>query len=519
MTTMRGSGAPKKVPVAIASGDSDSAAGSVAEASTASPRAHRMTWNTKAVQVLSVTDAIAIAIAVFVAQTLRFGTDLDETLPIRGNDPIAYGIISSGLGVIWWVTLWLGGARTSRILGAGNDEYRKVVTSSLAVFAAIAILAYAVGAQLARGYVLIAAPLGILLLLMQRLMFRTWIVRRRTLGRALIRALIIGDAKSTAHLVETMDGARNYGYVPAGIYFAGLPDAQKLAAYRDVPLLGHSTDPEEILRVVREHAIDVVAMSTGHLIWPRNMRKLGWLLADEHVGLMMAPALTDIAGPRFHTQPLNGLPLIHVSTPRMRGPAAFVKRLLDIVGSALGLLLLSPLLAVLALVVKLDSPQGPVFFAQKRVGHHGSTFSMYKFRSMVPNAEELKAQLMDRNEGQGVLFKIADDPRVTRVGRFMRRYSLDELPQLWNVLTGNMSLVGPRPPLDDEVRRYEEDVHRRLLVKPGITGLWQVSGRSDLSWEESTRLDLYYVENWSVIGDIIVLCKTVRAVFTAVGAH
>ena len=183
------------------------------------------------------------------------------------------------------------------------------------------------------------------------------------------------------------------------------------------------------------------------------------------------------------------------------------------------LLLLSPLLAVLALVVKLDSPQGPVFFAQKRVGHHGSTFSMYKFRSMVPNAEELKAQLMDRNEGQGVLFKIADDPRVTRVGRFMRRYSLDELPQLWNVLTGNMPLVGPRPPLDDEVRRYEEDVHRRLLVKPGITGLWQVSGRSDLSWEESTRLDLYYVENWSVIGDIIVLCKTVRAVFTAVGAH
>ncbi len=495
MTTYPGLSAPKKTTV------------------------QRMSWNNKAVKALSLTDAAAIAIAVASAQFLRFGRDGSELLPFRGNDSIAYGIISFLLATTWWIAMWLGGARDSRILGAGNDEYRKVISSSLWVFAGIAILAYASKVQLARGYVLIAAPLGIVLLLAQRLMFRRWIINRRRDGGALIRALIIGDAESTAHLVGTMERARNYGYVPAGVYFAGLPDAEKLASHGNVPILGHSPNLVKIMEVVREHAIDVVAMSTGHLIWPRNMRKLGWLLAEERVGLMMAPALTDIAGPRFHTQPLNGLPLIHVSAPRMGGPAAFTKRVLDILGSAAGLLVLAPLLMCLAVMVKIDSPHGPIFFSQKRVGHRGRTFSMFKFRSMVPNAEELKAQLLEQNQGQGVLFKMVNDPRVTRVGRFMRRYSLDELPQLWNVLIGDMSLVGPRPPLDDEVQRYEEDVHRRLLVKPGITGLWQVSGRSNLSWEESTRLDLYYVENWSVIGDLIVLCKTVRAVVGKDGAY
>ncbi|SQC29681.1 Putative colanic biosynthesis UDP-glucose lipid carrier transferase [Rothia kristinae] len=174
---------------------------------------------------------------------------------------------------------------------------------------------------------------------------------------------------------------------------------------------------------------------------------------------------------------------------------------------------------MLALLVKADSPGGPVLFRQERVGYQGEPFRMLKFRSMVPNAEQLKAQLMERNEGNGVLFKMADDPRITRVGRFMRRYSLDELPQLFNVLRGDMSLVGPRPPLREEVEHYEQDVHRRLLVKPGITGLWQVSGRSDLSWEESTRLDLYYVENWSVLSDLLILLKTVRAVVAKDGAY
>ncbi|RUQ23431.1 sugar transferase [Kocuria sp. HSID16901] len=477
-----------------------------------------MTWSTKAVKVLSATDAVAIVIAVFIAQFLRFGTDNNAILPIENDNSIGYSIISTALCLAWWIALWLGGSRDSRILGAGNDEYRKVISSSLWVFAFIAIGSYAGGIELARGYVLISAPLGIVVLLAQRWLFRAWIVRRRHKGGALIRTLVIGDAESTAHLVKTMRGARNYGYDPIGVYYAGL-DSEKLPQHSDLPLLGRSIRPEEIMRTVREHAVDVVAISTGHMIWPKNLRKLGWLLADQHVGLIMAPALTDIAGPRFHTQPLNGLPLIHVSTPRMRGPAALAKRILDVFISGLALLVLSPLFLLLAIIIKIDSPRGPVFFAQQRVGLEGLPFSMYKFRSMVPNAEELKKQLMSQNEGHGVLFKMANDPRITRVGKFIRRYSLDELPQLWNVLTGEMSLVGPRPPLKDEVSRYEEDLHRRLLVKPGITGLWQISGRSDLPWEESARLDLYYVENWSVLGDILVLVKTLRAVVRSSGAY
>jgi len=231
----------------------------------------------------------------------------------------------------------------------------------------------------------------------------------------------------------------------------------------------------------------------------------------------MAPALTDIAGPRIRTQPLGGLPLIHVHTPRIEGVQALLKRSLDLVVSTLGLIILSPLLLVVALIVKKDG--GPIFFLQERVGYRGTSFPMIKFRSMVTNAEELKKELIAQNEGNGVLFKMADDPRITTIGKFIRKYSIDELPQLWNVFLGDMSLVGPRPPLPSEVAQYEEDAYRRLLVKPGVTGLWQVSGRSNLSWEESIRLDLYYVENWSVIGDLVILFRTVRAVFAKDGAY
>lgn len=478
---------------------------------------HRMTWPAKAGRVLAVTDALCVAAAVFTAQSLRFQNDA-ALLPILSGW-LSYTIPSLIIGIAWWVALWLGGARDCRILGAGNDEYRAVIRSSLWIFAGIAIVCYAFSVSLARGYVLIAAPLGIVLLLLSRWCFRLWLVRRRRAGRALMRVLVIGDQHSSQHLVQALRGAHNFGYTPVAAYLAGSPEGTQLPQHPDFPVVGYHPDPEEILEAVEAQAIDTVAVSTGHKLTPQDMRRLGWLLADEHVGLVMAPALTDIAGPRFHTQPLNGLPLIHVSTPRMQGPAAATKRVVDILASGLGLVLVSPLLLLLAVLVKLDSPSGPVLFSQQRVGYQGEEFAMLKFRSMVPDAEELKAQLMAQNQGNGVLFKMADDPRITRIGRFMRRYSLDELPQLWNVFRGDMSLVGPRPPLRSEVAQYEEDVHRRLLVKPGITGLWQVSGRSDLSWEESTRLDLYYVENWSVVGDFLILAKTARAVVGSSGAY
>jgi exopolysaccharide biosynthesis polyprenyl glycosylphosphotransferase len=232
----------------------------------------------------------------------------------------------------------------------------------------------------------------------------------------------------------------------------------------------------------------------------------------------MAPSLTDIAGPRIHARPVAGLPLIHVETPRYQGADRFLKRAFDLVVSAGLLMVLSLPLLVVALLIVSTSPGG-VFFAHERIGKRGRPFKMLKFRSMVADADAGLASLL---RAQGTddrpLFKVVDDPRVTKVGSFLRRYSIDEIPQLMNVLRGEMSLVGPRPQVAREVALYDNAATRRLFVKPGMTGLWQVSGRSNLSWDESVRLDLYYVENWSLTADLSIMARTVRAVFAKDGA-
>jgi len=219
----------------------------------------------------------------------------------------------------------------------------------------------------------------------------------------------------------------------------------------------------------------------------------------------------------LHVDPVDGLPLLRLTRPTFAGVSWVAKHVVDRLGSALLLLLMAPLLLFIAIAVKLDG--GPIFFRQTRVGRHGREFSMLKFRSMVVDAEQRLVSLRRANEGAGPLFKMKNDPRVTGIGAFLRRYSLDELPQLINVLTGAMSLVGPRPPLPREVATYGRDAQRKLLVKPGLTGLWQISGRSDLSWEESVRLDLRYVENWNLALDALILWKTFGAVTGSRGAY
>ncbi|VEH42549.1 Putative colanic biosynthesis UDP-glucose lipid carrier transferase [Kocuria rosea] len=265
------------------------------------------------------------------------------------------------------------------------------------------------------------------------------------------------------------------------------------------------------------HRIETLVLCASAPLTPEEIRHLSWQLADAHIRLVLDTGLTDIAGPRIHTQHMAGLPLIHVSTPRLNRSKLLLKRFMDIAGALTAIIVLAPLTAALAFVVKAHDG-GPVLFAQERTGRDGTTFRMLKFRSMYTDAEERKAELMAANDAKGgVLFFMANDPRVTTPGRWMRRLSLDELPQFLNVLKGEMSLVGPRPPLPSEVAQYEEHVHRQLRVKPGITGLWQVSGRDDLDWEQAVRLDLYYVENWSPVQDLIILLRTVKTVLTCNG--
>ncbi|OLM31325.1 Undecaprenyl-phosphate galactosephosphotransferase [Pseudonocardia sp. Ae717_Ps2] len=258
-------------------------------------------------------------------------------------------------------------------------------------------------------------------------------------------------------------------------------------------------------------------MSSGSGLTGARLRRLAWDLEDAGADLIVDPGLMEIAGPRLHVRPVDGFPLLALSRPKLGGVRQVVKTSMDVLGALALLVLVAPVLLLIAVLIRSDG--GPVFFRQRRVGLGGTEFQMIKFRSMVPAAEDRLVELAASDTGAGPLFKMRSDPRVTRVGRVLRRYSLDELPQLFNVLSGSMSLVGPRPPLPAEVATYGPEAARKFLVKPGMTGLWQVSGRSDLSWEESVRLDLRYVENWSLTGDLVILWKTLHAVLGSHGAY
>ncbi len=408
--------------------------------------------------------------------------------------------------------------RQSRILGAGPDEYKRVAAASLWLFGLIAIFSYVFRIETARGYVGIALPVGLAGLLLARWLLRQHLSVARQKGRSMSRLLLLGGPSAVAHLASSLHGAKHAGYLPIAAYTPGAPEQELNGQGPSLPVLGNRTDTASVLAAIEQCRADAVAVSAGVQLHPHTIRQLGWELASRNVGLIMAPALTDIAGPRIHTQQVAGLPLIHVTTPTLEGGQRVAKRLFDIIVSGMLILALSPIMALVALLVRLDS-KGPVLFRQSRIGMEGRPFQMLKFRSMVVDAEARLAELESRNEGQGLLFKLKDDPRITRIGGVLRKYSLDELPQLFNILTGSMSLVGPRPPLPREVEAYEQDVRRRLLVKPGLTGLWQVSGRSNLSWQDSVRLDLYYVENWSLAGDLVIILRTARAVFHSTGAY
>ncbi|OOP61005.1 polyprenyl glycosylphosphotransferase [Arthrobacter sp. SRS-W-1-2016] len=460
-------------------------------------------------------DGFVVVWAVAGAYVVRFG--LDPGVAVQGHES-TYVWLSVCLAVVWWFMLGAWNSRQSRVLGSGPDEYKRVAAASLWLFGLVAIISYVFRFDTARGYVGVALPVGLFGLLLARWLLRQHLNLRRQGGKSMSRLLVLGGTSAVAHLASTLVRAKHAGYLPIAAYTPGSPGGEVIEPVSGLPILGHGPDIGSILDAIDSCQADAVAVSAGVQLHPQTLRHLGWELASRNVGLIMAPALTDIAGPRIHTQQVAGLPLIHVTTPSLEGGQRVAKRLVDVVVSGILAVLAAPLMAIVAILIKFDS-SGPVLFRQERVGMEGTQFSMLKFRSMVADAEERLGELGHRNEGSGVLFKVKNDPRITRVGRVLRKYSLDELPQLFNIFAGSMSLVGPRPPLPREVEAYESDVRRRLLVKPGLTGLWQVSGRSNLSWQDSVRLDLYYVENWSLAGDIVIILRTVRAVFRGTGAY
>ncbi|AXH37225.1 sugar transferase [Humibacter sp. BT305] len=473
-------------------------------------------WRKAYARRLIITDFLVLAWVIFGVQIAWFGLDsADVAFQDKESElAVSYTAISVILLAAWMASLSVYGTRESRVIGTGSQEYRLIADGALRLFGLLAIVAFLFQINLARGYVLIAFPLGLVVLIFSRWMWRKWLSVMRARGQYTSRVLLVGSSASVEYFARELGRQPEAGYLVVGacltVSGARLPSSS-------VPVFGNLDGITEAMAV---SGADTVVITSADELPPERVRQLSWALEPARQHLVVAPSLVDIGGPRIHTRPVAGLPLIHVETPRYEGSKRFAKRAFDVVASGFGLILLSPVLLAIAMAVRLGSV-GPVFFRQERVGYNGRTFEMLKFRSMVNDAEQrlTTLQKQQRAEGNTVLFKMKDDPRITEVGRFLRRHSLDELPQLINVFEGSMSLVGPRPPLAQEVQQYEQHVHRRFLVKPGITGLWQVSGRSNLSWDESVRLDLFYVENWSLTGDLVILWRTARAVAARDGAY
>lgn len=420
-------------------------------------------------------------------------------------------LISLLVAVLWHLVLTLAGTRDSRVLGAGPDEYKRIINSTIVIFSLIAFVGYLFNLTVPRSYVLVSLPFGIGLLLASRWSWRQWLLVQRQRGQMTQKAIVIGNLDSVEDLASVIARNLSYGYHVVGACITGplVPDQ-----VGGLKVLGGADD---LMATILESDADAVIVTSSDATHPQMVRRLGWDLEGYDIEIIVAPSLANIAGPRVHIRPVAGLPLLHVEQPSYRGASRWAKGFLDRTGGSLLLIASLPVFALVAVAIKLTSP-GKVFFVQERVGRDGQLFGMIKFRTMVDGAHLMVGDLT-ADTGNTFMFKMRDDPRVTRPGRFLRRYSLDELPQLINVVKGDMSLVGPRPPLVEEVSGYAPEARRRLLVRPGMTGPWQISGRSELDWEETMRLDLYYVENWSIVGDLLILWKTIKAVRSSAGAY
>ena len=464
-------------------------------------------WERRYVASLVALDAVIALVAGLIAFGIRFGNN--QSLPL---EYIAASLI---LPIAWSAGLLFNRAYERRFLFVGNEEYRRVLNAGVGLTAAVAIVAYAGDFQFARGYVVVALPLVTTAGLAGRYIRRKLLFGRRARGECMRRVVVLGYERPVASLARQLARERYHGMEVVGACLP--PDHRSGDRIADVELRVYGTF-DDVGGAVTEARADTVAVLPCPEMDSSALRRLSWELEKTGTDLVVATSLLDVAGPRTSIRPVDGLPMLHVEPAELTGGRRLAKGAFDRVLATLALVLLAPLLAVLAALVRLTSP-GPALFTQTRVGKDGREFTIYKFRTMYADAEDRLAELAAQNEHDGLLFKIRNDPRITPFGRWLRRFSLDELPQLFNVFLGTMSLVGPRPPLTSEVAQYPEDLLRRLAVKPGITGLWQVSGRSNLSWEDTVRLDLRYVESWSLTFDLVILLRTVTAMLRASGAY
>ncbi len=472
-------------------------------------RIHRSLRSLRAATMLA--DVVVLSYSVLLAWNLRSNIDV-WTGPLTGSvSPLEYS--GTAIVLVWILTMVVQGAYSERTFGGGHDEYHIVTRASVMTAGIVGLSCYLLQLPLSRGFVLLAFCIGTPLVLAERYVIRRVAHELRRGGKLLHSVIAVGGPDGVAEVNDSLLRSKHVGYRIVGACLP--PGVSASAAEYPVPILGSAA---ETRRLCDEAGADTVLVAHGGYSTAKELRRIAWDLEGSNIDLVVVPSLTDVAGPRIHMRPVAGLPLLHIEPPQASEAAGFEKRLFDIVGAGLGLLLLSPLLLVVAVLIKLED-HGPVFFTQPRTGRAGSMFGCFKLRSMFVDAEGLEKGLRDEAGHLGALFKMPDDPRITRIGAFIRRFSIDELPQLLNVLRGEMSLVGPRPQQAWEVELYTDWEGHRLRVRPGMTGLWQVSGRSRLSFEEAIRLDLYYVDNWSMVSDVLIMARTVGAVLGRSGAY
>jgi exopolysaccharide biosynthesis polyprenyl glycosylphosphotransferase len=456
---------------------------------------------------LLITDTTAVVLSIFAAGFIHFedlvntfNTTTEGILRIQLNP----ASLAWAMGITWLLALKFNGSREDRIIGGGSDEYKRIFGSSITVISLLALAALFLKLDVSRLFVAFSLIFGTVALIAGRWAWRQWLRKKRESNQLKERVAIAGPATLIQELAEKLQKDKQGPYTPSLLIPLSGKLESKLKQEEDF------TDPAETLR---RHKIDALIVVGTDTMSSKRLKQISWNMEKSNATLIVAPGLLEVAGPRVHTRPISGMPLIEIETPKFSGGKYIIKQIFDITLATIALVLTAPIMLIVAIVVKTDG--GPIFFLQERHGKDGKIFKMIKFRSMIVGAEKLHEQLKKQKQNEltnSNMFKDPEDPRITKVGKFIRKYSIDELPQIFNVLKGEMSLVGPRPPLPSEVKDYENHVHRRLYVKPGITGIWQVSGRSALSWEETVRLDLSYVEDWSVVTDSLIILKTFQIV-------
>jgi len=448
-------------------------------------------------------DIVAVAAASAIGFILRW------TIPYNVNISDGTYVFFALVVVLSWISvLVLRGAYDTRVLGVGSEEFKRIVGASALVFAAIAIVAFALKLDLSRGFVLITFAAGMALLLVVRWVLRAWLRHERMYGHFLHRTMVIGAGSAQVELVDMLDRDPVAGFTVVDVIDEPASDAtpQQIDAWLD----------EVMARISLEDA-DTVAVAGSPALGQTVIQQLSWRLEGPRVDLLVAPNLGDVAGPRVTMRMAADLPLLHLDEPHLTGPKRAIKRTLDIVFGSLFLVLFLPFM-IIAAIGTFATSRGPVLYTQLRVGRGGEMITVRKFRTMYVGADKEREKVIGTPD-EKIFERYKSDPRITPFGRILRRWSIDEMPQVFNVLGSSMSLVGPRPVLPEELGLFDDADHRRHLTKPGLTGLWQVSGRKEVDWDERMRMDLDYVENWSPALDLVIVAKTAKVVLSGQGAY